>query len=138
MKQHFQQIDVVKGLAIVAVLLLHSLSRASLLHSYAVYHIWQAVPLFMVVMGLNLGLSVHGRTQQLKQLYTRQYFSKKAVRILTPFFIVFLLSVPLGVLWQWATGADVLAFSWYTAVGVLPVTGKGNYFITLLDRKSVV
>ncbi|GHA59022.1 acyltransferase family protein [Pontibacter akesuensis] len=130
--KHFQQIDVIKGLAILMVLLLHSLSRQELLQSYAVYHIWQAVPLFMVVMGLNAGLSIQRKEQHLNLLYTREYFTKKATRILTPFMLIFALSILVGFLWQWLTNEAVLAFSWYTLVGVLPVTGKGNYFITLL------
>ncbi|WP_276495889.1 acyltransferase family protein [Pontibacter litorisediminis] len=132
MKQHLQQIDVVKGLAIVAVLLLHSLTRAELEKSYAIYHIWQAVPLFLVVMGLNLGLSTRHKTQHLQQLYTRKYFTKKAARIFVPFILIFLLSILAGLLWEWLKGEKVLEFSGYTWIGVLPVTGPGNYFITML------
>ncbi|WP_299757050.1 acyltransferase family protein [uncultured Pontibacter sp.] len=132
MKQHLQQIDVIKGIAMLAVLLLHSLTRQSLEQSFAVYHIWQAVPLFMVVMGLNLSLSLHGKTQHLQLLYTRKYFTKKAARIFVPFIIIFLLSILIGLLWEWLTGEKLLEFSGYTWVGVLPITGRGNYFITLL------
>ncbi|MFD1185925.1 acyltransferase family protein [Pontibacter rugosus] len=132
MKQHFQQIDVVKGVAILMVLLLHSLTRQDLLKSYAVYHIWQAVPLFMVIMGLNLGLSVQRKDQNLQDLYSRSYFSKKAIRIIAPFLIVFAVSIPVGLVWQWLQGEKVLHFDFYNLIGVLPVTGKGNYFITLL------
>lgn len=132
MKQHLQQIDVVKGLAIVMVLLLHSLSRGQLEQSYAVVHIWQAVPLFMVVMGLNLGLATQSRAPELAQLYTRNYFSKKASRILVPFVQVFLLSIPVGYIWQWVTGTEVVQFDLYNLIGMLPVSGRGNYFITLL------
>ncbi|WP_266205550.1 acyltransferase family protein [Pontibacter kalidii] len=132
MKQHLQQIDVVKGVAIVAVLLLHSLTRKELEEHYAIFHIWQAVPLFLVVMGLNLGLSTRNKTQHLQQLYTRRYFTKKAARILVPFIIIFLLSILVGLLWEWLQGERVLAFGAYTWVGVLPVTGRGNYFITML------
>ena len=132
MKQHFQQIDVTKGLAIISVLLLHSLSRNQLLQSYAVYHIWQAVPLFMILMGLNLGLSIHAKEQFWRQLYTRKYFTKKAVRIFAPFLVIFVLSALIGYVWERLSDRDVLEFSGFTWVGVLPVTGRGNYFITLL------
>ncbi|RIJ41651.1 acyltransferase family protein [Pontibacter oryzae] len=138
MKQHLQQIDVIKGLAIIMVLLLHSLTRKDLLDSYAIYHIWQAVPLFMIVMGLNLGLSVHAKSPQANELYTRIYFLKKATRILTPYFIVFLLCVPIGLAWEWIQEEEVLTFDSYTWVGVLPVTGRGNYFITLLLQSIVL
>mgnify|MGYP005751359607 FL=1 len=132
MKKHFQQIDVVKGLAIIAVLLLHSFPRATLLDTYAVFHIWQAVPVFMVVMGLNLGLSLTGKEQRLTSLYTRTYFSRKASRILVPFLQVFVFSLLIGFLWERFGKREVLAFDWNLLVGVLPVSGRGNYFITLL------
>ncbi|TPE45875.1 acyltransferase family protein [Pontibacter mangrovi] len=132
MKRHFQQIDVIKGVAILAVLLLHSFTRQQLEDSYAVYHIWQAVPLFMVVMGLNLGISVQGKEQRLGQLYTRKYFTKKAARIFVPFLIIFIASILAGLLWEAVTQEKVLEFNGYTWLGVLPVTGRGNYFITLL------
>lgn len=138
MKQHLQQIDVIKGLAIVMVLLLHSLTRKDLLASFAIYHIWQAVPLFMVIMGLNLGLSVHAKSPQVNELYTKVYFLKKATRILTPYFIVFLVCVPTGLAWEWVQKEDVLSFSSLTWVGVLPVTGRGNYFITLLLQSIIL
>lgn len=131
-KQHLQQIDVVKGIAIVAVLLLHSFTRKELENSFAVYHIWQAVPLFLVVMGLNLGLSVQNKPQHLQHLYNRKYFTKKAARILVPFILVFILSIVVGLLWEWLKGEEVLEFNGYTWLGVFPVTGRGNYFITML------
>ncbi len=132
MKQHYLQIDIAKGMAIVAVLLLHSLPKATLINSYAIYHIWQAVPVFMVIMGLNLGLSSSGKQVEFKDLYTRNYFRKKASRILQPFLLIFILSLVLGLLWLAVTGENKFTFSQYTLVGVLPLSGRGNYFITLL------
>lgn len=132
MKQHFQQIDVVKGLAIVCVLLLHTFPKSTLVSTYAVYHIWQAVPLFLVVMGLNLGLATTGKAQPLNSLYSKNYFSKKATRMLIPFLQVFFFALLLGVVWERITGRDVLEVKTYALVGLLPVTGPGNYFITLL------
>ena len=42
-------IDFIKGLAAISVILLHTLSHEAILNSFAVYHIWQAVPLFFLV-----------------------------------------------------------------------------------------
>ncbi|MBX0334675.1 acyltransferase [Pontibacter sp. HSC-14F20] len=132
MKQHFQQIDILKGLAIIAVLLLHSLSREQLVASYAVFHIWQAVPVFMVLMGLNLGMSYGSKTLHFNQLYTPHYFQKKALRIIFPLLFIFIISLVAGYYWQQVYGLDVYTLGWKNLIGVLPVSGKGNYFITLL------
>lgn len=135
-KRHYPQIDILKGLAIISVIALHSLSRPVLQQTFAVYHIWQAVPLFMVMMGLNLGLGL--KPLSLSRLYTKEYFRKKATRILIPFLLVFIVSILLGLLWKQLFDRDVLQFSVYTLVGILPVTGRGNYFITLLLQSILV
>lgn len=132
MRKHFQQIDILKGLAIIAVLLLHSLTRQELERSYAVFHIWQAVPVFLVLMGLNLGLSYGSKTLHFRQLYTAHYFSKKALRIVFPLLIMYVIAFVAGYTWQQLFDRDVYTLGWKNLIGVLPVSGKGNYFITLL------
>jgi peptidoglycan/LPS O-acetylase OafA/YrhL len=132
MKQHFQQIDILKGLAIVAVILLHSFSRQQLEESYAVFHIWQAVPLFMVIMGLNVGLSYSSNTLHFEHLYTTHYFQKKGLRILFPLLLIYTFALLIGHIWQQVYSDNVYTLGWENFIGVLPVSGKGNYFITLL------
>lgn len=129
---HYQQIDILKGLAIIAVLLLHSLTREQLVDSYALFHIWQAVPVFLVLMGLNLGISYGSKTLHFEHLYTAHYFSRKAMRIVFPLLIIFVLAIVAGYTWQQLYDRDVYTLGWKNLIGVLPVSGKGNYFITLL------
>ena len=138
MRQHFQQIDILKGLAIIAVLLLHSLLREQLMASYAVFHIWQAVPVFMVLMGLNLGMSYGSKTLHFNQLYTPHYFQKKALRIVFPLLLIYLFAFVAGYAWEQVYARDVYTLSWKNLIGVLPVSGKGNYFITLLLQSLLV
>ncbi|PVY40679.1 acyltransferase family protein [Pontibacter virosus] len=138
MKQHFQQIDILKGLAIIAVLLLHSLSREQLIASYAVFHIWQAVPIFMVLMGLNLGMSYSSKTLHFDQLYTPHYFQKKALRIIFPLLLMYVISLVAGFVWEQVYAREVYTLGWKNLIGVLPVSGKGNYFITLLLQSLIV
>ncbi|MBW7469019.1 acyltransferase family protein [Pontibacter aydingkolensis] len=135
---HFQQIDVLKGVAILAVISLHSATKHELVQTYAIYHIWQAVPVFMVLMGLNLGLGLKPGYVTFNAIYSRSYFTKKATRILFPFLLIFIMSVLLGILWLQLFSQDVMQFSKYTLIGVLPVSGKGNYFITLLLQSILV
>lgn len=137
MKQHFQQIDILKGLAIVAVLLLHSLSREQLDDTYAVFHIWQAVPIFMVLMGLNLGMSNGIKTLHFNRLYTAHYFQKKGLRIVFPLLLLYAIALVLGYVWEQVYAREVYTLGWKNLIGVLPVSGKGNYFITLLLQSLV-
>jgi peptidoglycan/LPS O-acetylase OafA/YrhL len=132
MKQHFQQIDVLKCAAIIAVIALHTLSKSKLIQTFAVFHIWQAVPVFMVIMGLNLGLSLKNKQVPFSSLYTKEYFSKKATRILVPFIITFLIALLIGLYWQFVYNKHILIFNKLTLIGLLPIPGEGNYFITLL------
>ncbi len=131
MRKDFQQIDVIKGFAIISVIILHSVDEKELLNTYSVLHIWQAVPLFMVLMGLNAGMSVFNKKPQFSELYTKTYFKKKFERIIIPFLIIFGLSIVLGFIWYWITGQYKIEFRKSNLMGVLPVAGPGNYFITL-------
>ena len=50
MKQnHLGNIDFIKGLSAISVILLHTLPKSVLYDTFAVYHIWQAVPLFLFI-----------------------------------------------------------------------------------------
>ncbi|RDV14203.1 acyltransferase [Pontibacter diazotrophicus] len=131
-KKRFQQIDVTKGLAIVSVILLHAFERDILNETYAIYHIWQAVPVFMVLMGVNLGMDFTGSKPELSSLYTRKYFRKKAERILFPLLWVYVLSILAGLAWLLLYNQHKLEFNAYNFIGLLPVTGPGNYFVTLI------
>ncbi len=131
MRKDFQQIDVIKGFAIISVIILHSVDEKALLKTYSVLHIWQAVPIFMVLMGLNTGMSVFNKKPEFSELYTKTYFKKKFDRIVVPFLIIFGLSIVLGFIWYWLTDQYKIEFRTSNLMGVLPVPGPGNYFITL-------
>lgn len=46
---HLDFIDFIKGLAAVSVILLHTLPAKVLYDSFAIFHIWQAVPIFLFI-----------------------------------------------------------------------------------------
>lgn len=48
-QNHLDNIDFIKGLAAISVILLHTLPESVLYDSFAVYHIWQAVPIFLFI-----------------------------------------------------------------------------------------
>ena len=88
MLHHYQQIDVAKGLAIISVILLHSLELRFRQSTYATFHIGQAVPVFMILMGLNQGLVALRRPLAFADLYTRLYFARRVDRLLVPLLLV--------------------------------------------------
>ncbi|MHC1681701.1 MAG: acyltransferase family protein [Clostridiaceae bacterium] len=120
------QVDLLKGLAIISVIILHTLSYDNLVFIKAEFHIWQAVPVFMILMGLTSYLSFSNKVLNLKNLYSTEYFIKRFKRIVLPFVIIFLLSFFLGLV------QGKVSFNKLTILGYLPVTGPGNYYITIL------
>lgn len=132
MPTHYQQIDVAKGLAIISVILLHSLEQDLRQSAYAAFHIGQAVPLFMILMGLNLGLALLRRPVPFSALYNRLYFQRRVDRLLMPLLLVYVASFVAGVLWLWLRGQNKIDLNLYSFIGLLPVSGPGNYFVTLL------
>ncbi|TXK37024.1 acyltransferase [Pontibacter qinzhouensis] len=137
-KVRYQQIDVIKGLATVAVILLHAFTYEELLSSFAIFHIWQAVPLFMILMGLNLGLSPVGSQTSLAAIYNSKGFRKKVKRIVVPVLVLYGVALAAGGVWHYFTGEDKIQFKWLSFLGLLPVTGRGNYFITLVLQSLVL
>lgn len=69
--QHLGYIDFVKGVAALSVILLHTLPSVVLKGSFAVYHIWQAVPVFLFI-SFYLGF----RNLEKKDDLLKGYYSK--------------------------------------------------------------
>jgi peptidoglycan/LPS O-acetylase OafA/YrhL len=142
MRPRWPQVDVIKGFAIIAVVLLHALPRDILISSWAVLHIWQAVPVFFIGMGFVQGLSV----QQAFELpdpprgirYSREYVAKAFNRYLVPLVPVYAISL-LGI---WVASRLHPSFEMYLGplnlLGKLPSEGPGNYFISILLQTIVV
>ena len=85
-------IDVIKGLAIISVILLHTYDGFLLLGTGAPLHIWQAVPVFMILQGLNNGNSYQRRGfENLRDFNEPNYFYQKLKRLLFPFIIFFII-----------------------------------------------
>ncbi len=110
-------VDAIKGIAIVSVLLLHSLPKQLLRDSLSVFHVSQAVPILIVLMGY---IGVVTRMRPLGD-----YLRRRAVRLL----------VPWGVAWLAALLIMLLKgrMVWKSALllGALPANGPGNYFIAI-------
>lgn len=124
------QIDILKGLAILGVLILHSSDTSWLHASLADLHVWQSVPVFAVLLGLNGALSMaktHGG-----------YWKRRAWRVLPPFFAAFVVSGVLALVMRALDPAFHINVGGLTLLGQMPSGGPGNYYITVIFEFTVL
>ncbi len=132
-RPYYFQLDVLKAIAIAFVVMDHSLTweiKGSMENIF-----WErlSIPFFLIVMGFNMGLSFkHRGTVHLKDLYTREYFSRKVVRYVFPFLVLYMGSILLGIYFHH------LEWNEYILLGFLPFWGPGNWFIPLLFGSILV
>lgn len=126
---HVEQIDIVKALAIISIIISHTLSIDMLRRTESQFHINEAVILFFIIMGITLTISfnkIKGNIT-LKKLYSKQYFLKKFDRLIIPFLVIFVISLIWGLL-----AKKVLYFGPLSFMGLMPVAGPGNYFFSII------
>jgi peptidoglycan/LPS O-acetylase OafA/YrhL len=133
-----QAIDLIKGLAIVWVICLHTLSPSTLGAIGAHFHIWQAVPVFLFLMGYNATSSLRRRGYgTLRELYSREYLAARFDRVYVPFLVAFLVTLALAILTRTPHTMGVRLVG-QAIVGLYPIDGPGNYFVTLLFEFVIV
>ncbi len=123
-KKYYPEIDFIKAFAIVSVVILHILtfngSKTILYDSFASYHIWQAVPLFMLIFGFTFRLSIE------KNHGLGKILSSRMIRLIIPLLVAYILSfLPMFIF------NIHPVINWHIFVGFLPMGGMGSYFITL-------
>ncbi len=84
--KYYDVVDFVKGMTIVFVILLHILSINTLNSIYACFHIWQAVPLFVLVSFYLLHKKLN--RVSIKEYYSISNIVKTLKRIVLPFALV--------------------------------------------------
>ena len=128
------QIDALKGLAIVGVMVQHAFTSGGLSSVWDTLYVGQAVPVFFVLMGLNAAASASRRgTSSLRGLYGLRYWAGRFDRLLVPFLA----------LWPLALVAGLVAHESHIGplalIGVYPLTAApGNYFVTIMLEFAVV
>jgi peptidoglycan/LPS O-acetylase OafA/YrhL len=123
------QIDLIKAAAIVAVIVMHAMTTKALEQPWGAFHVWQAVPIFVVLLGMNAAQSARRRAPNGFDLSS--YFRTRARRLL-PVWIVVVLAVVGGLV----TGRG--DFRLFDLVGKLPLSGPGNYFIVIVVEFTLV
>lgn len=131
-------IDVIKGLAILSVICLHSLSVHTLYGIAALFHLWQAVPVFIFLMGRNAASSLERRGRRsVRELYSQEYLASRFDRSYVPFLLAFLATVVVTIITRTAHD-DARTIIAGLLVGTLPIDGPGNYFISFVFEFAMV
>lgn len=126
-KKHYLQIDILKGLAILAVIVLHTIPGNLVRNPLSIFTVYQAVPIFFVIMGLNAAMSFKRHNYlTLDKMYNKNYIKSRFERLFYPFIVIFILSGVFGILLQKSLYIGIL-----NILGYLPLSGPGNYFISI-------
>jgi hypothetical protein len=117
-------IDLVKAIAMVGVIAQHSLPN--LRAAGGSFWIFQAVPVLVVLFGVNMKGSLDRRRQAGLSWYALSYLPRRMERLLLPLAVVWVIAYGLGRLSGTAhVGGLALA-------GALPVPAPGNYFVPMI------
>lgn len=85
---HFDEIDFIKGIAAISVLFLHTLPVSVLKGTLAIFHIWQAVPVFLFV-SFYLGFrGLENKSDVFKGYFSKDRIKKLFIRIWLPLLIL--------------------------------------------------
>jgi hypothetical protein len=126
-RRYYFQLDVLKAIAIAFVVLDHSLTW-DLKHAIG-GPFWErtSIPFFLLVMGFNMAYSFrHSGATTLRELYSREYFTRKIKRYVFPFIILYAFSILAGFYFE------SLTFNEYSLIAWLPFWGPGNWFIPVV------
>ena len=145
-KSNYFQIDFLKAVMIFLVIFDHFVAWT--IKSEIGVALWEriSIPVFLVVMGFNMGLSFKGKKDlSLKELYSWSYFKKKIIRYIIPFLILYVVSTFIGLFMY---GFDFIAMydgQFYPEhgiinlfIGILPFWGPGNWFLPVIFQSILI
>lgn len=83
-----KEYDFIKGMAIICVVLLHSIANSELHRIYAPWHIWQAIPLFVMVSGV-----LHAQKVEKEVEYSLGRLSNSLMKLIKPALLLWTIQV---------------------------------------------
>ncbi len=131
---YYPQLDVLKGLAVIGVVFTHAVSLSNQYRVFGVFHVSQAVPVFITIMALNLGLSSKNASGD-RSVW--QHYGRRSRRVLVPFALAAVVSVGLATA-RWLLYSESPTLGVLNLLGYLPSGGPGNYFIPMLVALTLV
>ncbi len=133
------QIDIIKGIAIIGVIILHSIPAKIKMSTHAALHIQQAVPVFIVVFGFNSRLLLMRYSSKYTRDFDwRRYLSNRFSRIVLPLSLIWVLSLVIGIGMKSFLKDDVMYFGPMLLFGRLPYRGPGNYYISVIIQLVII
>lgn len=127
-QSYIMEIDILKGLCIFSVIFIHTVPRELLYETLSPFHLWQAVPIFIILMGFNAARSADRRGKyNLSDFYNKAYFKRRFSRLIVPILVVYVISLLLSIWFK-----DNPYFGYQTLLLKFPLTGPGNYYVSIV------
>jgi peptidoglycan/LPS O-acetylase OafA/YrhL len=133
--EHIPQIDILKALAIISVIILHTVPTAVLLVIGSPYYIWQAVPLFILIAGFNGAYGYRKRNAtSIKDCYNPKILFRRYSRLIIPFIIYWVLELILLSFINQVPHDALTLFINFISGGF----GWGGYFIPVILQSVII
>ncbi|MFX0064679.1 MAG: acyltransferase [Candidatus Hermodarchaeota archaeon] len=131
---HYFQIDILKTLAIYAVIAWHSFyGQANIFFEGAIFGLLHPVPLFFVIMGFNYGNSFRRRNWTfLREMFSKEFFLQRFERFILPLILIDIICLVLHFIHYLSTGEQIIPASPSILLGYPLFPGPGSYFVTIL------
>lgn len=134
MRERNYNIDILKAFAIISVITIHTLTWQERLAILAPYHIWQAMPLFMLIYGYNYAKSAQSKGRfTLNALYQWPVIKRRLWKIIGPFLLVVLIRMIIDYLIN--GGINWITYFLGVFIGNF---GHGGYFIPLVIQSILI
>ncbi|GAH34068.1 unnamed protein product, partial [marine sediment metagenome] len=145
-KSNYFQIDFLKAVMIFLVIFDHFVAWT--IKSEIGVALWEriSIPVFLVVMGFNMGLSFKGKEDlSLRELYSWSYFKKKITRYILPFLILYAVSTFIG-LFMYRFDFEAMYNAQFSPnhglinliMGIMPFWGPGNWFLPVIFQSILI
>lgn len=138
----YPQLDLIKGLAIISVIVSHSAPENYLLPLHRVWYIAQAVPVFFIIYGITTAISLNReQDKSLTSIFNKDYFIRKAIRYYLPFLPLCIITiVSINIFYYNTFDVSILLHDVFLSfLGKFPpYGGTGDYFISDLIQLMIV
>ncbi len=146
--KHIRQIDILKGLAIISVVLIHTWSDRILLAIGAPFHIWQAVPVFILLSAFTgtYALVTYGK-KTLAQSYDISILIRRLKRILVPYLVIWICQILIIIYIILSKNPNIAVYTvnYFNSLGFDLILnffsggqGPGNYFIPVILQQILI
>lgn len=136
--QYYPQIDFIKGLAIIGVIISHAGLTSLISQQDGFLTVQQAVPVFFILLGITSVISfgkMKGRS--LSDYYSKNYLVRKIRRYFIPFLLITIFTLIFNNIlnYYYSNITQFFLIKWLYLIpyGVLvPLGGAGDYFVSIL------